>query len=60
MRPARHLSAIDANTAIAGHQAFTFLDDLRLDDADADAEMQIYMPHTIELTAGDFILCIVR
>ncbi|MFL6972581.1 MAG: calcium-binding protein, partial [Xanthobacteraceae bacterium] len=89
------LSAIDANGALAGNQAFTFLDALppsNVDvdhpagsddpapitdwtglvwsvadgnghtmifvstDADADAEMQIYMPQTIQLHASDFIL----
>jgi Ca2+-binding RTX toxin-like protein len=89
------LSAIDANGALAGDQAFTFLDALppsNVDvdhpagsddpapitdwtglvwsvadgndhtmifvstDADADAEMQIYMPQTVTLHASDFIL----
>jgi Ca2+-binding RTX toxin-like protein len=89
------LSAIDANGALAGDQAFTFLENpptsnVDVDhpagtddpapitdwtglvwsetdgnghtmifvstDADADAEMQIYMPQAIQLHASDFIL----
>jgi Ca2+-binding RTX toxin-like protein len=90
------LSAIDANGALPGDQAFTFLEnppppsDVVVDhpagtddpppitdwtglvwsetdgnghttifvstDADADPEMQIYMPQTIQLHASDFIL----
>ena len=89
------LSAIDANGALAGDQAFTFLEtpppsNVDVDhpagtddpapitdwtglvwsvadgsghtmvfvstDADADPEMQIYMPQTITLHASDFVL----
>jgi Ca2+-binding RTX toxin-like protein len=89
------LSAIDANAAVPGDQAFTFLENPPLSavdmdhmasnddpvplsdwtgvvwattdggghtmifastDADADPEMQIYLPQTVQLRASDFIL----
>ena len=75
------LSAIDANGAPEGDQAFVFIADpahytgdwtgvvwqttnpqngiamINVSiDGDADAEMQIYMSHPYQFTAGDFIL----
>ena len=74
------MSAIDANSTLAGNQAFTFLDNpaghtgdwsgfvwsvtdgnghtmiFASTDADADPEMQIYLPQAIQLHASDFIL----
>ena len=79
MRAGNDLSLIDADQALEGNQAFTFLADpanhtgdwtglvwgatdargittmFASIDADAGAEMSIYMSHGYTFTAGDFI-----